>query len=168
MYEMCHPVFYEMSKLGCTDDSKYTLAFQTYMELCEVKRLWDVNYKYNKALDLIYLEARDSKSSPLNKYIPWPAMNAMSLDRIEIMQKELETDRLIFVFKDGDSTSVYYTVTAGLVKPLSPEQSKEFKRHQGKKAELESEIRKNASNLYELAMSVKSEADPTNEAPAKD
>ncbi|XP_046734437.1 uncharacterized protein LOC124404391 isoform X1 [Diprion similis] len=156
MYSTCHPAFYDIEKLGCTNALQITIAFQTYIELCEVKQFWDVQYKYNKLLDLIYLEACTTKSSPLQKYIPWPAVNTISLNHIEQMQNELKSERLTLVFVEGDSTSIYYCVSAGLVKPASPEQSKKYKKRQEKKIELESEIRKNASNLYELATSVES------------
>lgn len=72
---------------------------------------------------------------------------------------------MILVFIEGDSTSVYYCVSAGLVKPSSPEQSKEFKQKEEKKTELEIEIRKNTSNLYELATSVRNDEIKTVETP---
>ena len=61
--------------------------------------------------------------------------------------------RFIFVFRGGDSTSVYYRVTKGLVKPITPEETKKIKQEEEKKFELEQEIRKNTSILFELAKS---------------
>lgn len=56
-----------------------------------------------------------------------------------------------------DSTSVFYRVSAGLIKPLSPEIRKQLKEKEDKKILLERNIKKNTSNLYELAKSINPE-----------
>lgn len=61
---------------------------------------------------------------------------------------------MIFVFKSADSTSVFYRVSAGLIKPLSPEIRKQLKEKEDKRIFLERNIKKNTSNLYELAKSI--------------
>ncbi|XP_015602027.1 uncharacterized protein LOC107271002 [Cephus cinctus] len=157
MYDICHPSFYEMGQLGCNDHNKIITAFHVYIELCEVKRLWDVKYQYNKDIDLIYLEAKTSRSSPHQIYIPWSTANPISLKFIEQMQQKLDTNRLTLVFKDGDSSSIYYKVSEGLVKPLTPEDSKQQKCVEEKRLKLEREIQKNTSNLYELAKTIDNE-----------
>ncbi|XP_012285042.1 uncharacterized protein LOC105702225 [Orussus abietinus] len=154
MFDICHPSYYYISQLGCTDHRKVTLAFHVYIELCEIKRYWDVSYKYNEDLDLLYLEARSSKSSQLEVYVPWSTLTTVTLHQIDNIQRALEVNRFSFVFKDGDSGSVYYTVSAGLVKPASPETCKKLKQKEDKKAELEKQIRRNSSHLYEMAMSL--------------
>lgn len=58
---------------------------------------------------------------------------------------------MTFVFKSEDSSSVFYTVSAGLSKPVAPEVSKQQKEKTEKILNLESEIRRNTPNLYELA-----------------
>lgn len=65
--------------------------------------------------------------------------------------------RFTFVFRGGDSTTVYYKVTSGLIKPLSPDETKIVKQKEEKKYELEQEIRRNTSILYELTKSPNSE-----------
>lgn len=60
-------------------------------------------------------------------------------------------NRLTFVFKYEDCSSVSYTVNKGLVKPASPKTSKQWREKEEKKSNLETEIRKNTSHLYELA-----------------
>lgn len=70
-------------------------------------------------------------------------------------------NRLTFVFKSEDSSSVFYTVSAGLSKPAAPEASKQRKEKAEKKLNLESEIRRNTPNLYELAKTLGS-IDETN------
>lgn len=58
---------------------------------------------------------------------------------------------MTFVFKAEDSSSVYYTASAGLLKPAAPEVTKQLKEKEEKKANLETEIQRNTSSLYELA-----------------
>lgn len=118
------------------------------------KRLWNVKYKYNKELDLLYLEAQSGRNSLPQIYIPWSTVNTISLNQMDQIQQQLHSDRLIFVFKEGDSSSVYYRVSAGLVKPMAPEVTKQLKQIEDKRTGLEKEIRKNTSNLYELAKSI--------------
>lgn len=47
---------------------------------------------------------------------------------------------------------MYYNVCAGIVKPIDPEKTKVLKVKEDKKFELEMEIRRNTSNLYERAL----------------
>ncbi|XP_011690655.1 PREDICTED: uncharacterized protein LOC105451724 isoform X2 [Wasmannia auropunctata] len=117
----------------------------------QLKRYWDVDYKYNEELDVIYFEVKKKENSRLEIYVPWPTKYSLCLDKIEKMQQLLQNKRLTFVFKSEDSSSVFYTVTAGLSKPAAPEASKQRKEKAEKILNLESEIRRNTPNLYELA-----------------
>ncbi|XP_020283185.1 tRNA-splicing endonuclease subunit Sen15-like [Pseudomyrmex gracilis] len=159
MYDICHPAYYHLCKLGCNDPVKTSTAFYVYIELCEVKRFWDVKYKYNEDLDLFYFEIKKREHSPLEIYVPWATKYTISFDKIEKMQQSLQSKRITFVFKSEDSSSVFYTVTEGLVKPISPEVSQKLKEKAIKKQELEKEIRKNISHLYELAKSLSHKTD---------
>ena len=58
-----------------------------------VKRLWDVEYKYNSDLDIIYIEGKKSKTSIPETYIPWPSLYKISLAQIENIQAALNIDR---------------------------------------------------------------------------
>lgn len=156
MYDICHPSYYYIAKLGCNNPVKVSTAFYVYIELCEVKRFWHVDYKYNDELDLIYLEAKKNKNSNIEIYIPWPVSFSITIELIEEIQQTIQTEQLIFVFKAADSTSVCYKVSAGLVKPITPELTKQLKEKEEKKTLLEKNIRKNTSNLYELAKTLSS------------
>ncbi|XP_071577149.1 uncharacterized protein [Temnothorax nylanderi] len=151
MYDICHPSYYHLCKLGCNDPIKTSTAFYVYIEICEVKRYWDVKYKYNEELDVIYFEVKKREHSRLEIYVPWPTKYNICLEKIEEMQQLLQNERLTFVFKSEDSSSVFYTVSAGLSKPAAPEASKRQKEKAEKILNLESEIRRNTPNLYELA-----------------
>ncbi|XP_066592860.1 tRNA-splicing endonuclease subunit Sen15-like [Prorops nasuta] len=156
MYDICHPSYYKIGRLGCKDPVKISTAFYIYIELCEVKKLWNVKYFYNQQMDLIYLEAHQNPDASAEIYIPWSMKNHIKLDYIDKIQKELSNKQLTFVFRSGDSTSVYYRVTAGLITPVSPQISKQLREREEKKAELECEIRRNISNLYELSKTLDS------------
>ncbi|XP_011863127.1 PREDICTED: tRNA-splicing endonuclease subunit Sen15-like [Vollenhovia emeryi] len=151
MYDICHPSYYHLCKLGCNDPIKTSTAFYVYIELCEVKRYWDVRYKYSEELDVIYFEVRKREHSRLEIYVPWPIKHSICLEKIEKMQQSLQNERLTFVFKSQDSSSVFYTVSAGLSKPVAPDASKLQKEKEEKILNLEKEIRRNTPNLYELA-----------------
>lgn len=64
------------------------------------------------------------------------------------------SNRITLVFKLEDSTSIIYKASKGLVKPIDPETTKLMKEKEEKKLNLEKEIRKNTSYLYELAKSL--------------
>lgn len=57
------------------------------------KQFSDVKYKYKEELDLLYLEVRKRKHSPLEVYIPWPVKHGISVDKIEKMQQALQNKR---------------------------------------------------------------------------
>ena len=158
MYDVCHPSYYYIGKLGCSDPVKISTTFNVYIELCEAKRYWEVNYKYNEALDLLYLEVKRNKNCETEIYVPWPALYNISLNKIEEIQKGLNTERITFVFKSEDSNSIIYKVSKGLAKPMTPEATKLMKQKEERKSNLEKEIRKNTSNLYELAKSLSTES----------
>lgn len=72
------------------------------------------------------------------------------------MNDKFLPNRLTFVFKSEDSSSVFYTVSAGFSKPAAPEASKQRKEKTEKILNLEREIRRNTPNLYELAKTLDS------------
>lgn len=154
MFALCHPSYQKIEKLGCKDPVKVTVAFYVYIELCEAKRYWDVKYKYHSELDIIYLEVQRTKNSTTELCVPWPVTCEITLDKIEKIQRGLNSKSLTLVFKSEDSTSVMYEVTAGLVKPIAPEESKRTKEKVEKKLELQREIKKNIHYLYEQAISL--------------
>ncbi|XP_076170937.1 uncharacterized protein LOC143148466 [Ptiloglossa arizonensis] len=157
MYDICHPSYYYIEKLGCTDPVKISTTFYVYIELCEARRYWEVDYKYNEGLDLLYLEVKRKKNSETEIYVPWSTLYNISLKRIDEIQQGLNIERVVFVFKSEDSTSIIYKVTKGLIKPMAPEATKLMKEKEEKKSQLEKEIKKNTSNLYELAKSLNAE-----------
>ncbi|XP_063986268.1 uncharacterized protein LOC135167224 [Diachasmimorpha longicaudata] len=151
MYDVCHPSYYKICELGCKDDVKITTAFHVYIELCEERKLWDVEYKYEPSLDLIYLEAKKTKDSETDIYIPWSVKCTIKLQDIENIQKTLAIGRFTLASKSGDGMSMFHTVNSGLTKPLAPHEDNQIRTLRRKKIELSRELRKNSRNLYDMA-----------------
>ncbi|XP_015124103.1 uncharacterized protein LOC107046107 [Diachasma alloeum] len=151
MYDVCHPSYYKICELGCKDDVKITTAFHVYIELCEDRKLWDVEYKYEPSLDLVYLEAKKTKDSEPEIYVPWAAKYAIKIEDMENIQKTLDIERFTLVSKGGDGTSMFHTINSGLTKPLAPQEHNEIRLLCRKRTELSRELRKNSRNLYDMA-----------------
>lgn len=148
-----HPVLQEMLKLGCTSQSKVLLAYQTYMELCEVHVLKDVQYYYNKDLDIIYLAATDEDHE---LYVPISVKQSFTPEWINNIHQYLspsgETRTFNLVIRDTDGTCVMYKVTNDLIPPPSPEATKKRKLSEEKRNFIASEIKKKIPELYDEAI----------------
>ncbi|XP_011314203.1 uncharacterized protein [Fopius arisanus] len=151
MYDVCHPSYYAICELGCKDDVKITTAFHVYIELCEEQKLWEIEYKYESSLDLIYIEAKKNKDSQKETYVPWALKHNIKLQDIENIQKQLSIERFTLVSKNGDGTSMFYTINSGLTKPLAPQEHNEIRLSCKRRNELGKELRINSHNLYEMA-----------------
>lgn len=58
-----------------------------------VRKLWDVEYKYNPVIDTIYLTAKTSKNAEIQLYVPWPVKDNINLHKIEQIQNHLNCRR---------------------------------------------------------------------------
>ncbi|KAK0180997.1 hypothetical protein PV327_003321 [Microctonus hyperodae] len=150
---ICHPSYYKIKELGCKNELKIATAFYVYIELCEDRRLWDVEYKYESELDLIYFTAKKCKNTPTNLYIPWPANNKIQPRIFENIQNKLNCTHFTLVVKSGEGTSVFVVVNRGMKKPLAPHEVVEKREERKRKLLLERDIKRNSRNLYELAKS---------------
>lgn len=66
---------------------------QSIMWWFSVKRYWDVKYKYNEELDVIYFEVKRRERSRLEIFVPWPTKYNICIDKIEKMQQLLQNER---------------------------------------------------------------------------
>lgn len=99
------------------------------------------NYNYSRKS--LFYDKELVQSSRITMYITFHcAINNYS---------EIILDRLTFVFKSEDSSSVFYTVNTGLVKPTAPEVTRQLKEKEERRTNLKAEIRRNTANIYELA-----------------
>ncbi|XP_022184575.2 uncharacterized protein LOC111043826 [Nilaparvata lugens] len=151
-----HPVMLEMSSTGCKDQKAISLAFQTYMELCEVEILWNVEHHFNEELDLIYLSAAEKSDGEKNVYVPISYLHIITPEWLVETRKQMEERHknsiITIVIRGEDTTVVHYKLSPGLVPPLSPNATKLKKIADEKRQLFEHEIRK---RKYELIASAK-------------
>ncbi|XP_047114192.1 uncharacterized protein LOC124794687 isoform X3 [Schistocerca piceifrons] len=85
-----HPVLQKMIQSGCQNQQKIAVAFQVYMELCEVEKLWNVRHHYNELHDFFYLTGKHSASSERDKiFIPLSITSDISPAWVENIQNEV-------------------------------------------------------------------------------
>lgn len=150
-----------MINLGCTNQFSVGIAFQVYMDLCEVQALHDVKYLYNHELDLLYLVGkvgRGSQSASRTEiFLPLSTVSEITPAWIQKVQDTLCADQdkkgITLAMKEHDSTVVYYRTTQGLVPPDSPETTRRKKQLDEQKRFIEGEVRRMRNKLIERAHS---------------
>uniref|UniRef100_A0A1B6GRP3 Uncharacterized protein n=1 Tax=Cuerna arida TaxID=1464854 RepID=A0A1B6GRP3_9HEMI len=151
--EFQHPVLQEMLQLGCPDRMKVMLAFQAYMKLCEVDKLWNVEFLYNRELDIIYISSSDTKEQVL--HIPVSAHQHLTPALLHTMNFALLTAHphasMNILLKTPDSSLLPYKITEGLTLPPNPELTKEKRAIQEKVQYVHSELNKRKLEFYEEA-----------------
>ncbi|KAJ9574783.1 hypothetical protein L9F63_008047 [Diploptera punctata] len=156
---LIHPVLQDMINLGCRNQFSVGIAYQVYMNLCEVQAMRDVKYLYNKELDMLYLtavkqtDANSSKNSEI--FLPLSTVSEITPAWIKKVQDTLCSDRedkgLTLAMKEHDSTVVFYRMTQGLVPPDSPETARRKKQREEQKHCIETEVHRMKNDLLERA-----------------
>lgn len=146
----------DMRSLGCNSDVKISLACFLYMDLVDNKLMYDTEYCYNKDVDTLYVVARRSKSEKMNIYVPIPTFEDVTMDFIGKLQENLctiETGPSInLAFIDGDSSTVIYTFTKGLVERPAPEKVTEHRTREERRLFIDNELRKNKNDIMNNAL----------------
>lgn len=145
-----HPEFQRIMNLGCKNRISAVLAFDTFMELCEVHELWYVEYHYLPEFDIIYFTAKHKQNSEFcDVYVPVLAKNKVSPQRLQQVQSAVENrhsqSRFILVIKSADGSSCCYKMSAGLSPPSLNETPSKKKCFAEKRQAIITEI-KNRSN----------------------
>uniref|UniRef100_A0A1B6L9M5 Uncharacterized protein n=1 Tax=Graphocephala atropunctata TaxID=36148 RepID=A0A1B6L9M5_9HEMI len=158
--EFQHPVLQEMLLLGCTDRMKVVLAFQAYMKLCEVDRLRNVEFLYNRLLDIVYLSASDNKEQVLHVPVAthYPLTPAWLHTTSSALLKTHPQATINILLKTPDSSLLPYRMTEGLMLPPNPDLTKEKRGVQEKVQYVQSELNKRKVELYEEAKRRKQES----------
>ncbi|KAJ8958224.1 hypothetical protein NQ318_017365 [Aromia moschata] len=121
-----------MNKALISEFTKYVdkkeafITSQVYLEICELKRYFDVTYSFNAALNKITISAKKDKSGPA-----------------------VSQDTVFLVIVHSDSTCVYYQLTSGLSKPTDAT-AKHLK--ENKQEKLDGDIRKNRELIQHAAL----------------
>ncbi|XP_049785863.1 uncharacterized protein LOC126188313 [Schistocerca cancellata] len=152
-----HPVLQKMIQSGCQNQQKIAVAFQVYMELCEVEKLWNVRHHYNELHDFFYLTGKHSASSERDEiFIPLSITSDISPAWVENIQNEVcrntSPKSITLAIKEQDSTVVYYNVERELASPDSPETTQKRKKKQETRNLIESELHRQRLDIYESAL----------------
>ncbi|XP_034254888.1 uncharacterized protein LOC117653363 isoform X2 [Thrips palmi] len=90
MSSKIHPMLETFLKIGCSDMKAASAAFAVYMDLAEVKAVWDLQYALCQELDLIYLTAKDNATdTEPSIYLPLPASHSISAEWLLKVQNTL-------------------------------------------------------------------------------
>ncbi|KAM3958029.1 uncharacterized protein ACR2FA_007982 [Aphomia sociella] len=146
----------DMKALGCNSELKIALAYHLYIHLVDEKLMHDTEYCYNKDIDTLYVVARPKRNDKLNIYVPIPTHDDISVDFINKMQENLctvETGMSInLAFVEGDSTTVIYTFTKGLVERQPPEKVNEHRVKEERRSFINSELKKQRKDILNKAL----------------
>ncbi|XP_061705599.1 uncharacterized protein LOC133516604 [Cydia pomonella] len=146
----------DMRVLGCNSDLKISMAYQLYIYLVDVKLMYDTEYCYNKDVDTLYIVARPSKREKMNIYVPVPTHEDVNMEFIGVLQQNLctiETGPSInLAFIDGDSSTVIYTFTKGIVERPTPEKVAERRMREERRMFIDNELKKKKNDILNNAM----------------
>ncbi|XP_026759391.2 uncharacterized protein LOC113518629 [Galleria mellonella] len=146
----------DMKALGCNSELKISLAFHLYIHLVDEKLMHDTEYCYNQDIDTLYVVARPNKNDKLNIYVPIPTYDDISIDFINKMQENLctvETGPTInLAFVEGDSTTVIYSFTKGLVNRQPPEKAAENRAKDERRTFINKELKNKKKNIIDKAL----------------
>ncbi|KAK9731781.1 Sen15 protein [Popillia japonica] len=137
--------------VGCQTKKEAAIALQVYLELCEVKKYFDVEYCYSTELKCLYFTGRKTKSSAKSIFIPIAASDTISFLQMEkyfILDNSSQRS-VILAMVDSDSTCVYYQITEGIKDPAPETPLLDIEE---KRTKLDIELRKNWKLLEQSAM----------------
>ncbi|KAL0280022.1 UNVERIFIED_CONTAM: hypothetical protein PYX00_001447 [Menopon gallinae] len=157
MMSETHPLLAQLKEIchnNKLNDGKANLTFELYLELCEVHKLWDVEHHFCDKLKCFYLTGKNERSSDYDVYVPVTTDEVFNLEYIDELQECVSPEKksVILVFKDRDSSSTYYRVTNGLVKPDSPRTGNRKKFEEKTNAKFHRNLIKWRKNLYSKAV----------------
>nr|XP_023021764.1 uncharacterized protein LOC111510123 [Leptinotarsa decemlineata] len=125
------------------------ITLQVYLELCEVKRYYDVNYYHNTEINKVVLTAKKTKNGPISAFIPTTVYKNLNFLTLQKFITTNPFDIVYLVIVHSDSTCVYYQISNGLVEPTETT-AKHLR--ENKREALDSDLRKNRELLEQAAL----------------
>ncbi|XP_030766140.1 uncharacterized protein LOC115890130 [Sitophilus oryzae] len=138
----------EFRKLGA-DEKTSVIALQVLLELCEVKKYWDISYVYKEALKNIIIKARKTKTEAHSTFIPISSYENLSFLKMQEFLDVCDTESAYLAILHPDSTCVYYEISKGLVEP-SDTTAKHLRVN--KKEKLDMELKKHYKTIEQAAL----------------
>nr|CAH7768596.1 unnamed protein product [Callosobruchus chinensis] len=130
------------------DKQNAVITLQTYIELCEVKRYYNVRYYFNSDLGKYVVTANKSSSESTCAFVPISVYESLDMLKLKHVIKSTDYELIYLVIVHPDSTCVYYQIADGLMEPVESE-PKRFK--EDKREVLDSILRKNQILLENAA-----------------
>jgi hypothetical protein len=139
-------------KLGDLSKKYANAALQVYLELCEVRKYWDVEYKYDGDLGMLYFTAKKTKSEKTSVFVPRCSSDDLSYTQMQSYFALCDNSEIKSVFLalvSSDSTCVFYQITEGLNQPVDTSARHSKLNRQEK---LDADIRKHKNLITEAAL----------------
>ncbi|KAJ8919077.1 hypothetical protein NQ315_012061 [Exocentrus adspersus] len=125
------------------------ISSQVYLELCELKRYFDIDYCFDSTLNKICISAKKVKNGQKCMFVPITVNERLNFLKIQNISK-LFPDKLTFiVIVQSDSTCVYYQIACNLLEPMDTV-AKHLK--ENKQETVDSRLRKNRALLEDSAL----------------
>lgn len=123
-----------------------------YLDLCEAKKYWNVEYFCHETNGKTYLKAKRNKKEKESLFIPCDVSQPTNLRKIRdllVLNKNNDYESVFMAMISPDSTCIYYEISDGLVEPqeISINHLKKNKHE-----ELDSKLRKNHLILEQAAL----------------
>nr|CAI5829496.1 unnamed protein product [Callosobruchus analis] len=131
------------------DKQNAVITLQTYIELCEIKRYYNVEYKFNSNLGKYVVTAKKSPSESTCAFVPVSVYEGLNILKLKHVIKSIGYEVIYLVIVHPDSTCVYYQIADGLMEPVESE-PKRFK--EDKREILDTILRKNQKLLEDAAL----------------
>lgn len=125
------------------------ITFQVYMELCELKRYYNVSYEFNSSVNKIILLANKSKHCPISAFVPVIAHEELTFSKIRQIALLKSFPTVYIVIVHPDSTCIYYQVKDGLMEPTEVS-AKHLREDKQKK--LDADLKKHSDLIQHAAL----------------
>ncbi|KAF5303348.1 hypothetical protein FQR65_LT08261 [Abscondita terminalis] len=139
----------EFNRLGCTNSKNVAISIQVYLELCEVKKFWDIEYLYDESIGKIYFTAKLTRKGEPSMFIPVEVSESLSFNSLQDLLKLERSQRkqVFIVIVSSDSTCVFYQISNGLVDPV---QEKNYSLERSRK--IDAVLRRNKDLIEQAAL----------------
>uniref|UniRef100_A0A182KGG4 tRNA-splicing endonuclease subunit Sen15 domain-containing protein n=1 Tax=Anopheles christyi TaxID=43041 RepID=A0A182KGG4_9DIPT len=115
-----HEILKTFYTLGCEDEALCYGACRVYIYLKEEKHMHDVQYMYEKQLQLFYLTARKEPDALTDLFVPALTTDAFNLVQLKRCREVItlpdggKPESIVLAICDPSSTVLLYRMTPGL------------------------------------------------------
>ncbi|KAJ8942673.1 hypothetical protein NQ314_009995 [Rhamnusium bicolor] len=125
------------------------ITLQVYLELCEIKRYYDIKYSFTPTLNKISLTAKKFKDGPACVFLPITTNEDLNFLKMQNFLRSISQETLFLVIVHADSTCVYYQLANSLLEPTDMT-AKHLR--ENKQEKLDNNLKKNQELLEQAAL----------------